>query len=152
MFSTTWKVEDIFPGWSRTKLEDWGSSDPRFIEMNAAFELGEALGFGNDEEEMRQAEQFFIEMFLEKQRRTELLRGKAAAPKRGAADGGAAPRKAVRDAAAPGGAAHGGVDSGGAAGGRAAPRGAVRGAAAPEGAAHGGAAPGEAVRDAAVFN
>ncbi len=55
MFSTTWKVEDIFPGWSRTKLEDWGSSDPRFIEMNAAlaaFELGEALGFGNDEEEM----------------------------------------------------------------------------------------------------
>ncbi len=62
MFSATWKVEDIFPGWSRTKLEDWGSSDPRFIEMNAAlaaFELSEALGFGNDEEEMRRAEQFF---------------------------------------------------------------------------------------------
>ncbi len=60
MFSTTWKVEDIFPGWSRTKLEDWGSSDPRFIEMNAAlaaFELGEPLGFGNDTEKMRWAEQ-----------------------------------------------------------------------------------------------
>jgi hypothetical protein len=38
----------------------------------AAFELGEALGFDNDEE-MRRAEQYFIEMFLEKQRRTELL-------------------------------------------------------------------------------
>ncbi len=65
MFSTTWKVED------------WGLSDPRFIEMNAAladFELGKALGFGNDEEEMHRAEQFFMEMFLEKQRRTELLR------------------------------------------------------------------------------
>jgi hypothetical protein len=48
----------------------------------AAFELGEALGLGNDEEEMRRAEQFFMEMFLEKQRRTELLQGKAAAPKR----------------------------------------------------------------------
>ncbi len=69
MFSTTWKVEDIFPGWSWKKLEDWGSSDPRFIKMNAAlvaFELGEALGFGNDKEEMRWAEQFFMEMFLEK--------------------------------------------------------------------------------------
>jgi hypothetical protein len=33
MFGTTWKVEDIFPGWSRTKLEEWGSSDPKFIEM-----------------------------------------------------------------------------------------------------------------------
>ncbi len=46
-----------------------------------AFELVEALGFGNDEEEMRRAEQFFMEMFLEKQRRTELLQGEAAAPK-----------------------------------------------------------------------
>ncbi len=74
-----------FPGLSRTKLEDWGSSDPRFIEMNAAlaaFELGKALGFGNDEEEMRQEEQYFMEMFLEKQRRTELLQGRAAALKR----------------------------------------------------------------------
>jgi hypothetical protein len=105
MFGTTWKVEDIFPGLSRTKLEEWGSSDPKFIEMNAAlaaFELGKALGFGNDEEEMRQAEQFFMEMFLKKQRRTELLRGKAAAPKRGAADGGAAPRRAAGGGAAPG--------------------------------------------------
>ncbi len=85
MFSATWKLEDTFPGWSRTKLEDWGSSDPRFIGLNAAllaFELGEALGFGNDKEEMRRAEQFFMEMFLEKQRRTELLQGEAAAPKR----------------------------------------------------------------------
>jgi hypothetical protein len=84
MFSATWKMGDIFPGWSWTKLEDWGSSDPRFIEMNAAlaaFELGKALGFGNDKEEMRRAEQLFMEMFLEKQHRTELLRGKAAAPK-----------------------------------------------------------------------
>ncbi len=39
----------------------------------AAFELGKALGFSNNEEEMRQAEQFFMEMFLKKQRRTELL-------------------------------------------------------------------------------
>ncbi len=127
MFSATWKPEDIFPGWSRTKLEDWVSSDPRFIGLNAAlvaFELGEALGFGNDEEEMRRAEQFFMEMFLEKRCRTELLQEGAAAP-RGAAHGGAAPRKAARGAAAPGGAAHGGVDSGGAADGRAAPREAV---------------------------
>jgi hypothetical protein len=46
MFSTTWKVEDIFPGWLQTKLEDWGSSDPSFIEMNAAlaaFELDKGL-------------------------------------------------------------------------------------------------------------
>jgi hypothetical protein len=113
MFSTTWKVEDIFPGWSRTKLEDWGSSNLRLIGLNAALvasELGEALGFGNDEEEMRRAEQFFMEMFLEKQRRTELLQGKAATPKRGAADGGAAPKEAVRGAAAPEGAAHRGAD------------------------------------------
>jgi hypothetical protein len=47
----------------------------------AAFELGKALGFSNNEGEMRRTEQFFIEMFLKKQRRTELLRGKAAAPK-----------------------------------------------------------------------
>jgi hypothetical protein len=56
MFSTTWKVEDIFPGWSRTKLEDWVSSNPRFIKLNAAilaFDLGEALGFGDNEEEVR---------------------------------------------------------------------------------------------------
>ncbi len=72
MFNTTWKVVDIFPGWSRTKLEEWGSSDPRFIEMNAdlaTFELGKALGFSNNEEEMRRAEQSFMEMFLKKQRR-----------------------------------------------------------------------------------
>jgi hypothetical protein len=85
MFSATWKLEDIFPGWSRTKLEDWGSSDPWFFKLSAAllaFELGEALGFGDDEEEMRWAEQYFIEMFLEKQLKTELLQGEAAAPKR----------------------------------------------------------------------
>ncbi len=103
MFNTTWKVEDIFPVWSRTKLEEWGSSDPRFIEMNAdlaAFELGKALGFSNNEEEMRRAEQFFMEMFLKKQRRTELLRGKAASPKEAVRDA-AAPGGAVRDGAAP---------------------------------------------------
>ncbi len=136
MFSTTWKVEDIFPGWSRTKLEDWGSSDPRLIEMNAAlaaFELGKALGFGNDEEVMRRAEQYFMEMFLEKQRRTELLQGRAAALKRGAAEDGAAPKEAVRGAAAPRGAAHGGGDSGGTAEDGAAPKETVRGAAAPGG-------------------
>ncbi len=63
MFGTTWKVEDIFPGWSRTKLEEWGSFDHKFIAMNAAlaaFELGKALGFSNDEKEMRRAEQFFM--------------------------------------------------------------------------------------------
>ncbi len=76
MFSTTWKVENIFLGWSRTKLEDWGASDPKFIEVSAdlaAFELSKALGFSNNEEEMSRAEQFFMEMFLKKQRRTELL-------------------------------------------------------------------------------
>ncbi len=144
MFSTTWKVEDIFPGWSQTKLEDWGPSNPRLIRMNAAilaFDLCEALGFGDNEEEVRRAEQYFMEMFLEKQRRTELLQGRAAAPKRGAADGGVAPGEAVQGAAAPGKAAQGAAAPEGAAHGGAAPRKAARGAAAPRGAAHGGAAP-----------
>jgi hypothetical protein len=79
MFSTAWKVEDIFPGWTRTKLEDWGASDPELIGVCAdiaAFKLGKALGFSNDEEEMRQAEQFFRVVFLGKQHKTERLRGK----------------------------------------------------------------------------
>jgi hypothetical protein len=43
MFSITWK------------LEDWGIPDPRLLELKAAllaFEFGETLEFGNDEEEL----------------------------------------------------------------------------------------------------
>ncbi len=70
MFSTLWKVEDIFPGWSRAKLRDWGASDPKLIGVRAdlaALQLGKALGFSNDGEEMRQAELLFMVMFLKKQ-------------------------------------------------------------------------------------
>ncbi len=122
MFSTLWKLEDIFPGCSGAKLRDWGASDPKLIPVRAdlaALQLGKALGFSNDLEEMRQAELFFMVMFFKKQRRNKLLRGKAAAPK-----------GAVRHAAAPGGAA--------------------RGKAASGEAAHDGAASGEAVCDKAA--
>jgi hypothetical protein len=43
------------PGLVADKAGRLGSSDPRFIGLNAAllaFELSEALGFGNGEEEM----------------------------------------------------------------------------------------------------
>jgi hypothetical protein len=152
MFSTAWKVEDIFPGWTRAKLEDWGASDPKFIEMSAAltaFELGNALGFSNNEEEMRRAEQFFMEMFLKKQHRNELLRGEAAAPKK-AVRGAAAPGGAARDGAASGKAARDGVAPGKAARGKAAPGKAARGKAAPGKAARGKAAPGKAARGKAA--
>jgi hypothetical protein len=100
-------VEDVFPGYSWAKLRDWGASDPKLIGACAgiaAFKLGRALGFSNDEEEMRWAELFFKVEFFRRQHRKELLRGK-----------GAAPKEAVRGAAAPRGAAHGGGGSGGAA-------------------------------------
>ncbi len=84
MFSTLWKVGDVFPGYSWAKLRHWGASDPELIGACAdiaAFKLGRALGFSDNEEEMRWAEQFFMVEFLRRQYRNELLRGKAAAPK-----------------------------------------------------------------------
>ncbi len=51
MFSTLWRVEDIFPGWTLAKLRDWGASDFELIPMRsdlAALQLGRTLGFSND--------------------------------------------------------------------------------------------------------
>ncbi len=55
-------------------LKDWGASDYELIPRRAdlaALQLGRALGFSDDSEEVRQAEMLFAVMFLRRRHRNE---------------------------------------------------------------------------------
>ena len=76
MLTPCWRAEDIFSGWTWAMLRDWGASDYELIYRRAdlaALQLGRALGFGDDSEEVRQAEMLFAAVFLRRRHRNELL-------------------------------------------------------------------------------